>query len=84
LFVDAKTVAQAQKTLNDRGFRIGGTDGKMGPQTQAALVNFQRAEKLQPTGKLDRPTLTALGVQKADGTASGSQNRYGANRPGPH
>jgi peptidoglycan hydrolase-like protein with peptidoglycan-binding domain len=77
LFVDAKTVAQAQKTLNDRGFRTGGVDGRMGPQTQAALVNFQRAEKLPPTGKLDRPTLTALGVQKADGTASAGQTRYG-------
>ena len=77
LFVDAKTVAQVQKTLNDRGFRTGGVDGRMGPQTQAALVNFQRAEKLQPTGKLDRPTLGALGVQKADGTPNTSQTRYG-------
>jgi peptidoglycan hydrolase-like protein with peptidoglycan-binding domain len=40
-------------------------------------VNFQRAEKLQPTGKLDRPTLTALGLQKADGTANANQGRYG-------
>jgi peptidoglycan hydrolase-like protein with peptidoglycan-binding domain len=77
LFVDAKTVAQAQKTLNDRGFRTGGVDGKMGPQTQAALVNFQRAEKLQPTGKLDKPTLMALGLQKADGkAASRTPGRY--------
>ena len=77
LFVDAKTVAQVQKKLNDRGFRTGGVDGRMGPQTQAALVNFQRSEKLQPTGKLDRPTLTTLGVQKADGTANTNQTRYG-------
>jgi hypothetical protein len=42
LFVDAKTVVQVQKTLNNRGFRTGGIDGKMGPQTQAALVNFKR------------------------------------------
>jgi peptidoglycan hydrolase-like protein with peptidoglycan-binding domain len=70
LFVDSQTVRQAQKTLNDRGFRTGGVDGKMGPQTQAALVNFQRAEKLQPTGKLDRQTINALGLQKGDGTAS--------------
>jgi peptidoglycan hydrolase-like protein with peptidoglycan-binding domain len=76
-FVDSQTVRQVQKTLNDRGFRTGGIDGRMGPQTQAALVNFQRAEKLQPTGKLDKQTLTALGVQKADGTASGQPQRYG-------
>ena len=63
-FVDSQTVRQVQKTLNDRGFRTGGVDGKMGPQTQAALVNFQRAEKLQPTGKLDGQTLAALRVKK--------------------
>jgi peptidoglycan hydrolase-like protein with peptidoglycan-binding domain len=77
LFVDSQTVRQAQKTLNDRGFRTGGIDGKMGPQTQAALVNFQRAEKLQPTGMLDRPTLAALGLQRSDGTAaSADESRY--------
>ena len=76
-FVDAQTVRHAQKTLNDRGFRTGGVDGKMGPQTQAALVNFQRTEKLQPTGKLDRQTLAALGLEKADGkAASGEATKY--------
>ena len=73
LYVDSQVVRQAQKTLSDRGFRTGGIDGRMGPQTQAALVNFQRAEKLPPTGKLDRQTLAALGIQKADGADS----RYG-------
>jgi peptidoglycan hydrolase-like protein with peptidoglycan-binding domain len=68
-FVDADTVRQVQKTLNDRGYRTGGIDGRMGPQTQAALVNFQRAEKLQPTGKLDRQTLVALGIQKTGASA---------------
>ena len=63
-YVDSQTVRQVQKTLSDRGFRTGGIDGKMGPQTQAALVNFQRAEKLQPTGKLDSQTLAALDVKK--------------------
>jgi peptidoglycan hydrolase-like protein with peptidoglycan-binding domain len=74
-FVDDDTVRQVQKTLNDRGFRTGGIDGRMGPQTQAALVNFQRAEKLQPTGKLDRQTLAALDIQKDGAAGSG---RYGA------
>jgi peptidoglycan hydrolase-like protein with peptidoglycan-binding domain len=77
LFVDAQTVRQVQKTLNDRGFRTGGIDGRMGPQTQAALVNFQKAERLQPTGQLNRQTLVALGVQKAEGAASGDEPRYG-------
>jgi peptidoglycan hydrolase-like protein with peptidoglycan-binding domain len=42
----------------------------MGPQTQAALVNFQRAEKLQPTGKLDGATLKALNLEKSEHSAS--------------
>jgi peptidoglycan hydrolase-like protein with peptidoglycan-binding domain len=67
VYVDSQVVRQAQKTLNDRGFRTGGIDGRMGPQTQAALVNFQRAEKLSPTGKLDRQTLAALGIKDTDG-----------------
>lgn len=73
LFVDDQTVRQAQKTLNDRGFKTGGIDGKMGPQTQAALVNFQRGEKLPPTGRLDRQTLSALGIQNADGAPAASR-----------
>jgi hypothetical protein len=64
-FVNAQTVRQAQKVLNDRGFRT-------------ALVNFQRAEKLQPTGKLDRQTLAALGLNKADQTAQGTSGHYPA------
>jgi len=78
LFVNSQTVRQAQKTLNDRGFRTGGIDGRMGPQTQAALVSFQRAEKLQPTGKLDRQTLAALGLEKPGATAANAaESKYG-------
>ena len=76
-YVDSQTVRKVQKMLNDRGFRTGGVDGHMGPQTQAALVNFQRAEKLQPSGKLDRPTLAALGIQKSDAAAGSSHPKYG-------
>src|SRR5262249_60223217 len=76
VFVNSQTVRHAQKVLNDRGFRTGGVDGHMGPQTEAALVNFQRSEKLQPTGKLDRATLNALcleqGAQAASPNAAGS------------
>ena len=79
VFVNSQTVRQAQKVLNDRGFRTGGADGRMGPQTQAALVNFQRAEKLQPTGKLDRATLNALGLEKGERAASAdAAGRYPA------
>lgn len=57
------TVRQAQQALNQRGFQVGAPDGLMGPATQTALRNFQVSENLQATGKLDRQTLNALGVQ---------------------
>ena len=79
VFVNSQTVRQAQKVLNDRGFRTGGVDGHMGPQTEAALVNFQRSEKLQPTGKLDRATLNALGLEK--GAQAASTNAAGSYPP---
>jgi len=77
LFVDAPTVRKVQKTLTDRGFRTGGIDGRMGPQTQAALVNFQKAGKLKPTGQLNRETLVALGLQNPDGTPTAGEQRHG-------
>jgi peptidoglycan hydrolase-like protein with peptidoglycan-binding domain len=75
LFVDHDTVRQVQKTLSDRGYTTGGWDGRMGPRTQAAVRKFQKAEKLEPTGQLNRQTLVALGVQKADATA-GDDGKY--------
>jgi len=75
-FVNAQTVRQAQKVLEDRGFRTGGADGRMGPQTVAALVSFQRSEKLPPTGKLDRKTIAALGLNKEDHAAEGTSGLY--------
>jgi peptidoglycan hydrolase-like protein with peptidoglycan-binding domain len=76
LFVDANTVRQVQKTLADRGYRTGAADGRMGPQTQAAVRRFQRAEHLEPTGQLNRQTLVAMGVQKADASANADEPRY--------
>jgi peptidoglycan hydrolase-like protein with peptidoglycan-binding domain len=74
-FVDSNTVRKVQQTLTDRGFRTG-ADGIMGPRTQAALKKFQRSENLEPTGQLNRQTLVALGIQKADATASVDEHRY--------
>jgi peptidoglycan hydrolase-like protein with peptidoglycan-binding domain len=76
LFVDSSTVRQVQKTLSDRGYRTGGADGRMGPQTQAAIRRFQRAENLEPTGQLNRRTLIALGVQKDGAGARADEPRY--------
>lgn len=74
LFVDTNTVRKVQLTLTDRGFPAA-VDGQMGPQTRAALTKFQRSENLEPTRQLNRQTLVALGLQKAD-TAAADEPRY--------
>ena len=69
VFVDGNMVSKVQQTLTSRGFATA-VDGQMGPQTRAALTRFQRAEKLEPTGQLNRQTLVALGLQKPDNAAT--------------
>src|SRR5688572_32771648 len=56
-YVDSATVREVQRTLNDRGSARLGVDGKMGPRTQAAVREFQRSQRLEPTGQLNRQTL---------------------------
>jgi peptidoglycan hydrolase-like protein with peptidoglycan-binding domain len=56
------TVRRVQQALNERGFQVGMPDGVFGPATQTALRNFQAAERLEATGRLNRATLDALGV----------------------
>jgi peptidoglycan hydrolase-like protein with peptidoglycan-binding domain len=58
------TVRQVQQALNQRGYQVGQPDGLMGPATQTALRNFQASENLEPTGRLNRQTLGALGVHQ--------------------
>jgi peptidoglycan hydrolase-like protein with peptidoglycan-binding domain len=57
------TVRQVQQALHQRGYYAGPADGIMGPGTQTALRNFQISENLEVTGRINRQTLTALGVQ---------------------
>jgi peptidoglycan hydrolase-like protein with peptidoglycan-binding domain len=41
----------------------GPIDGIMGPRTKAALKDFQRAQGLPETGRLDAETMTKLGAK---------------------
>jgi peptidoglycan hydrolase-like protein with peptidoglycan-binding domain len=76
-YVDSNTIRQVQQTLKDRGFAAA-VDGRMGPRTQAAVRQFQRSEHLVPTGQLNRQTLVALGVQRAEPAARPDEPRYSA------
>lgn len=55
-------VLQAQSRLLELGFDPGPVDGIHGPRTRAALLAFQRARGLAPSGELDHPTREALGL----------------------
>jgi len=55
-------VKSAQDALKAKGYDPGASDGAMGPRTRAAVRNFQKAEGLRATGRLDADTRTKLGV----------------------
>ncbi|MEJ7618864.1 MAG: YCF48-related protein [Pyrinomonadaceae bacterium] len=57
-----EVVKFAQEVLVATGFDAGAPDGVAGPRTIAALRQFQAAKKLPQSGKIDNPTLAALGL----------------------
>jgi len=56
----AEQIKELQQRLNKQGFSSGNVDGIWGPDTSAAVMNFQARNGLQPTGQLDQKTLKAL------------------------
>jgi peptidoglycan hydrolase-like protein with peptidoglycan-binding domain len=60
--VTPDVVRAAQKELNDRGYDVGTSDGRMGPRTRAAISKFQADQNLPASGKLDSNTLSKLNV----------------------
>jgi peptidoglycan hydrolase-like protein with peptidoglycan-binding domain len=69
--VSPSTVRQVQKKLNSKGFDSGHVDGTWGNKTQQAVKNFQQAQGMEATGRLDKETLSALGVSAGGGSAAG-------------
>jgi Putative peptidoglycan binding domain len=57
-----QVVANVQSALQEQGFYQGEIDGVLGPQTRAALAEYQSAQGLEPTGAVDEPTLETLGM----------------------
>ena len=55
-------VMAAQQALKDKGHDPGAIDGKMGRNTRAALADYQKAEGLTVTGRLDNDTRAKLGM----------------------
>ncbi|MBU4311513.1 MAG: peptidoglycan-binding protein [Candidatus Omnitrophica bacterium] len=57
-------VEEIQQILKDADFNLGLIDGMMGAQTRGAIKEFQKANQLKPTGKIDPATWTALNREK--------------------
>ena len=57
-----QVVANVQSALQQQGYYQGDIDGVLGPQTRAALAEYQSAQGLEPTGAVDQPTLEQLGM----------------------
>ena len=60
-------VKQAQEALQAAGLYKGKVDGVFGPQTKAAVKEFQKANGLKPTARLDSATMKKL----SEGAAAG-------------
>jgi peptidoglycan hydrolase-like protein with peptidoglycan-binding domain len=73
-FVDLSTeeIREVQQVLIQRGFSVE-VDGRLGPRTQQALIQFQRREGLQATGRIDSRTIASLGVSVKSNQGSGGQ-----------
>lgn len=70
-------IEQVQRELQSRGLYSGAIDGRAGPQTMAAVQQFQAQQGLPASGNLDEATRRALGVQLDKQTVSGAQTSSG-------
>ena len=50
-----------QRQLSKKGYYKGSIDGQFGPASRGALSRFQHDHGLKETGRIDEPTLDALG-----------------------
>ena len=74
-------VKAAQQALKDKGHDPGMVDGRMGPKTQAALRDFQKAQGLQASGRLDTKTMQALGMEGGRTSGASSSTTSGSASP---
>jgi len=75
---DLEDVREAQMALRNRGYDPGDTNGMISSQTMDAIRQFQIANGLLVTGKLDQQTQAALGI-----TIKGTNQEQRAKPGGP-
>jgi hypothetical protein len=57
-----QVISNVQSALQAEGYYQGEVDGLLGPETRAALANYQQAHGLYTTEAIDEPTLESLGM----------------------
>jgi len=65
-------VRQIQEALLEAGFNPGPVDGLWGPNSADALMDFQEAHDLEPTGRINSLSLIQLGLGPKYETANTS------------
>ena len=63
---------RVQERLTALGFYTGPINGDIGPNTQAALAQFQLSVPMPASGSLDDPTVAALGVERSVQASAGA------------
>jgi len=63
-------VRSAQESLREKGYYVGDVDGQWGPKTEDAVRNFQNANGIPSDGRLNTPTISALGIDQSAGAAA--------------
>lgn len=61
--LDQNTARQVQQQLQSQGYDVGQVDGIWGARSRQALLNFQRDQNLQASGRPDSQTMAALGIE---------------------
>ena len=69
LYAGPVAIRALQRELSRDGHDAGAVDGVWGENTRQALRSYQTAHSLEPTGTLTLPTLAALGIEIANGSA---------------
>ena len=72
LVQDPGTVRTVQQTLRAEGYDPGPANGELGQKTEQALKQAQKDRELEPTGRLDRRTIAALGIDAQSAATGGS------------
>jgi hypothetical protein len=69
IYTAAETIRAAQQALRTRGYYRGAVDGRLGDDTQRALLAFQIDNGVLATGNLDGRTAELLGLEVGLATA---------------